>query len=261
MDGTANNYLAGSLGIGSTSLTEYSLRISKNITGGVTSFGVRVGGVVQSDVTSAAIYYDSTTATQAATFTLPTLIHYRAQQGTFGASSTITEQIGFNVTSLLTGATNNYGFRGQIAAGANRWNIYMDGTAANYLNGTTLVGSATDNSTGAKLQVTGGMTYQNLFNRRTASYTLALTDQNDIVEMNVGSANNLTVPPNSSVAFPVGTEIAVLQYGAGQTTIVAGAGVTLRSKSNALKISGQYAGCTLVKVGTDEWYVVGDLVV
>jgi hypothetical protein len=126
-------------------------------------------------------------------------------------------------------------------------------------SGTLLVGTTSDLFNNAKLQVNGGMTYLNLFNRRTASYTLSASDQNYIVEMNVGSANNLTVPPNSSVAFPIGTEIAVLQYGAGQTTIVAGSGVTLKSKSNALKISGQYAGCTLVKVGTDEWYVIGDL--
>ena len=114
-------------------------------------------------------------------------------------------------------------------------------------------------SPAAKLDVVGGINYQNQFNRQTASYTLVLADASKIVETNVGSANNLTVPLNSSVAFPIGTEIAVLQYGSGQTTIVATSGVTLRSKSNALKISGQFAGCTLVKVGTDEWYVVGDL--
>jgi len=51
-----------------------------------------------------------------------------------------------------------------------------------------------------------------------------------------------------------------LQYGAGQTTIVATGGVTLRSNSGWLKIGAQYTGVTLVKVGTDEWYVIGNLV-
>ena len=125
--------------------------------------------------------------------------------------------------------------------------------------GNVLIGSATDNSTTAKLQVTGGISYLNIFNRQTASYTLVLTDQSKIVEMNVGSANNLTVPLNSSQAFPIGTEIQVLQYGAGQTTIVATSGVTLRSKSGQLKIGNQYTGVTLVKVGTDEWYVIGNV--
>ena len=136
----------------------------------------------------------------------------------------------------------------------------MDGTAANYILGTTLIGSATDNGTGAKVQVTGAMSFQNQFNRQTTSYTLVLTDQNKIIEMNSASANNLTVPLNSSVAFPTGTEITVMQYGAGKTTIVATGGVTLRSRASLLSIGAQYTGVTLLKVGTDEWYVIGYLI-
>jgi hypothetical protein len=104
----------------------------------------------------------------------------------------------------------------------------------------------------------GGLLALNQFNRQTASYTLVLSDWGKIVEMNVASANTLTIPTNASVAFPIGTEIQVLQYGAGQTTI-AGAGVTFRSKSGQLKIGNQYTGVTLVKVGTDEWYVIGNV--
>ena len=98
------------------------------------------------------------------------------------------------------------------------------------------------------------------FNRQPASYTLVLTDaDNKIVEMNVGSANNLTIPLNSTVAFPIGSEIPISQYGAGQTTIVATGGVTLRSANNWLKINAQYGAVSLVKVDTDEWYVWGNL--
>jgi hypothetical protein len=96
-------------------------------------------------------------------------------------------------------------------------------------------------------------------NRQTASYTLVLADEGKLVETNVASANNLTVPPNSSVAFPVGTQVLVSQYGAGQTTIVAGAGVTLRSSGTKLKLSAQYAIATLIKIATDEWMLSGDL--
>lgn len=91
------------------------------------------------------------------------------------------------------------------------------------------------------------------------TYTLAIGDISEVVEMNNASANTLTVPPNSSVAFPVGTRIDVVQYGAGQTTIAAGAGVTIRSKDSNLKLTGQYSGVTLYKRGTDEWVVIGDL--
>ena len=91
------------------------------------------------------------------------------------------------------------------------------------------------------------------------TYTLALTDDGKVVEMNNASANTLTVPPNSSVAFPVGAQILVLQTGAGQTTLAAGAGVTINSKDGNLKLSAQWCAATLIKRATDTWVVVGDL--
>ena len=97
------------------------------------------------------------------------------------------------------------------------------------------------------------------FSYQTASYTLVLSDAGKAVQMTVASANNLTVPPNSSVAFPVGTQILVIQQGSGQTTIVAGAGVTLYSKDSNLKLSAQWCAATLIKANTDVWVVVGDL--
>lgn len=95
--------------------------------------------------------------------------------------------------------------------------------------------------------------------RTTASETLALTDAGALVRMSSGSPQTLTVPPNSTVAFPVNTVIDVAQMGAGQVTIAAGAGVTLRAKGGALKCVSQYSSATLVKIATNEWLVVGDL--
>ena len=96
-------------------------------------------------------------------------------------------------------------------------------------------------------------------NRQTGSYTLVIDDNNKVIEMNVAGANNLTVPPNASVAFDVGTIVEVFQYGAGQTTIVAGAGVTIRSSGGKLKLTGQYSGASLRKIATNEWALVGDI--
>lgn len=100
----------------------------------------------------------------------------------------------------------------------------------------------------------------NTLNTRTANYTLVIGDANDnvIVVMNVGSANTLTVPPNSSVAFPVGSQIEVLQIGAGQTTITEGAGVVV-NKTFTLKLAARYARCTLLKTATDTWVVSGEM--
>ena len=96
-------------------------------------------------------------------------------------------------------------------------------------------------------------------NAQTASYTLVLADAGKTITMSVAGANNLTVPPNSSVAFATGTMINVIQIGAGQTTLVAGAGVTVNSKSGNLKITGQYSGVSLYKRDTNTWVAVGDL--
>ena len=93
-----------------------------------------------------------------------------------------------------------------------------------------------------------------------ANYTLQLTDRNSVVNRNSGSSNTTTVPPNSAVAFPVGSTVVIHQLGTGASSIVAGAGVTIRKRANRnLTLSGQYALATLVKIGTDEWVCSGDL--
>jgi len=96
-------------------------------------------------------------------------------------------------------------------------------------------------------------------NRQTASYTLVLSDADKLVEMNVATANDLTIPLNSSVAFATGTQILLAQYGAGQTTIVPTSGVTVRSNGAKLKLNVQYSGATLIKIAENEWYCFGDL--
>jgi hypothetical protein len=95
-------------------------------------------------------------------------------------------------------------------------------------------------------------------NTQTSSYVLVLTDAGICVEMNVGSANTLTIPPHSSVAFPVDTIIMFRQQGAGATTITAGAGVTI-DKPRTLVFSAQYATASAHQRATDEWCVDGNL--
>ena len=101
---------------------------------------------------------------------------------------------------------------------------------------------------------------QSIENAQTGtSYTLVLTDAGKMVTLSNASTITLTVPPNSSVAFPTNTRIDLLQYGAGQVTVAAGSGVTIASKASALKLSAQYAGATLWKKATDTWVLVGDI--
>lgn len=91
------------------------------------------------------------------------------------------------------------------------------------------------------------------------SYTLVLTDRFKAVPRNNASANTLTVPPASSVAWTVGDVIEVVQLGAGTTTVVQGAGVTIQSRGGLLNLAGQYAVAGLRYRGTDVWSLSGDL--
>lgn len=91
------------------------------------------------------------------------------------------------------------------------------------------------------------------------SYTAVLGDDGKLVTCDNASAIALTIPPNSSVAFGIGTQINIMQLGAGQVTITAGAGVTLRSAGTKLKTSAQYAVATCCKIATDTWVVIGNL--
>jgi hypothetical protein len=97
-----------------------------------------------------------------------------------------------------------------------------------------------------------------LINAQTASYTLVAADKDKLVEMSVGSANNLTVPLNSSVAYPIGTRINVVQTGSGQTTIAPTGGVTING-TPGLKLRAQWSAVTLVKRAENTWVAFGDL--
>ena len=95
--------------------------------------------------------------------------------------------------------------------------------------------------------------------RKTADYTLVLTDAGKVIEINSGSSENVTIPPNSSVAFPTGTQIVVVRLGAGAVVITEGSGVTTRSDGDKNKIKSQYSSCVLIKHETNEWYILGNL--
>ena len=139
--GTGNERMrlnaSGHLGIAATNPGPANglIRIAQSITGAVDVVACSQVGTVQSDVTTSANGYQSFIGTAAAAFTLASLRHFRAGQGTFGASSAVTNQFGFFAGANLTGATNNYGFYGDISSGTGRWNFYATGTAPNYFAG------------------------------------------------------------------------------------------------------------------------------
>lgn len=85
------------------------------------------------------------------------------------------------------------------------------------------------------------------------TYTLALVDFGSLIEFTSATAVTVTIPPNSSAVFPIGSMIEVCQYGAGKVTVAAGAGVTLLSPGSVLSTASQYSTIRLRKTATDTW--------
>jgi hypothetical protein len=131
------------MGIGAQAGTNNALRIARNLENGTNAYAVLSDGTFQSGVTVNGAGFRSVARTAAAAFTMASLHHYQAVQSTLGAGSAITTQAGFVADASLIGAVNNYGFYGNIPAGTNRWNLYMEGTANNYLGGGLVQGVST----------------------------------------------------------------------------------------------------------------------
>lgn len=126
----------------------------------------------------------------------------------------------------------------------------------------TFGASLVDDADAAEARTTLGAlgTTQSINSQVGTTYTLVLTDENKLVTMTNASASTLTVPPNASVAFPVGARIDIVQRGAGQVTIAEGAGVTINVPASYTKaIAAQYGYASLEKIGSNEWDLVGFL--
>ena len=95
--------------------------------------------------------------------------------------------------------------------------------------------------------------------QKTASYTLSsLTERDDLIEMGSASALTLTIPTDSTLNFPIGTSIDILQTSTGQVTIAGAGGVTVNA-TPGLKLRTTWSSCTLFKRAANTWVVYGDL--
>jgi hypothetical protein len=96
-------------------------------------------------------------------------------------------------------------------------------------------------------------------NAITSSATLSdLAYRDSLIEVNSASSVTLTVPPNSTAAFPIGASWDIVRMGAGAVVVAAGSGVTINA-TPGLNLRAQYSSATLFKRGTDSWLLIGDL--
>jgi hypothetical protein len=107
--------------------------------------------------------------------------------------------------------------------------------------------------------LTAGAIYYG-FNSNTGNYTLTLNDQGKILPFNTTSTGTITVPLNSSVAFPTGSFMNFVQTGTGPILMTGASGVTIQSESSRLTLNGQYSVAGVVKTDTNTWVAFGNLI-
>ena len=159
-------------------------------------------------------------------------------------------------TTLVRTGINSYSL---FNGGVDKIGTTVDNQLAVWTGDGVVEGNANLTWDGAILDVDGEVASRWAFNAQTVtSYDLVLSDQNRIITMSNVAANELRIPLNSSVPLPVGTEIRVIQLGAGATSIKGVLGVTLNGVGAGTgAMTGQWDEVRLYKVSTDNWYATG----
>ena len=90
------------------------------------------------------------------------------------------------------------------------------------------------------------------------TYTLILSDAGKLINCTKASSMSIIVPTNAAEGFSIGQRVDILQYGAGQVTVSGDTGVTVRATPTN-KLRATYSTASIIKIGTNEWVLVGDL--
>lgn len=238
----------GFVGVGSSLPTDTALRVSKNITGAASAYGVAVTGEAQSDATNAVRVFWSQPNLVAGLATT-TLAHFSAEQGTFGAGSSAGSQFGFRARASLTSGTSNYGFYSEIPAASGRWAFFDAGGADSALAGNLRIGSnvaptKTVDITGT-LAVSGVITASNL----SASLPVKTDGSKNLVSgaINLASATEVT-GALAAANFPALTGDVTTTAGSLATTI--GASKVTNSMLAGSIAASKLVGSDIATVGT-----------
>lgn len=144
---------SGEISFGGIGLPNVNVYSRRSLTGGAYSYDFYSRSTALADVTSEFGCFISQPST-APNLAINTIKHFNATQETFNAGSVVQNQICYDVSAVCIGAVKNYGFRGRLAAGTGRWNLYMDGGADNFIGGATTISVNTD-SDALKITQTG----------------------------------------------------------------------------------------------------------
>ena len=95
----------------------------------------------------------------------------------------------------------------------------------------------------------------------TVDTTLSYSDSNNIIMFNKTGASVICYLPDDITGHSIGTQIIVIQKGTAQVVFTAAAGVSLRVNSDRIRTIGQWSGAVVIKIGSNEWFVGGDVTV
>jgi hypothetical protein len=150
-----------------------------------------------------------------------------------GSNANTQASIDISGYSTLPEMNNNIVFR---TVGVERMRLDISGN---------LTGSTTNTLSGFGAQI----------NTISTSYSLAATDNSEVVQSNAASAITITIP----AGLPTGFNCMVLQYGSGQITFAAASGVTIINRNSYNKTIGQYALATVLHIGSNVVVISGEL--
>lgn len=179
-----------------------------------------------------------------------------------------------NSAADISGVTASTGLTGGGTSGT--VTVSIDSTVATLAGSQTLTNKTIDpasNTLTGVVTLTGTQTLTNktltapvidlAINAQTGTtYTFVLADDGKLVTASNAGAQTYTIPPASSTAYNTGSQLNIVQKGAGQVTFAAGSGVTIRSTGAAPaapKLRAQYSSATAIYEGSDVWFVVGDI--
>ncbi len=151
---------------------------------------------------------------------------------------------------------------GRLPVGINGYYLIADSTTASGLSwsaSTVADGTIVNADINASAAIDLSKLAVATIDEKSANYTLVLTDATKFIKMNVATANTVTVPTNASVAWPVGTQIHIIQYGAGKTQVIPVSGTVILYATPGAYLRAQYSSATLLKCDTNIWMLMGDL--
>jgi hypothetical protein len=241
--------------------------------------GINLGRSQNTAIGSQAGYYRGSAATLLLGATGSIYIGYQSRASANAQTNEIvigTQAVGLGSNTAVIGATAQtaatiYGLLnatsgisapGGTFSALTRFTSGISAAGGTFSGTQTFVNGATFSS---GINVTGNVTatgaligYQQINAQTGTAYTAVLSDVSKLITLNNASGITMTIPLNSSVAFPTGTVLYFAQLGVGQVGFTGASGVTLNFTPGRF-LRTRYSTASAIQLSTNIWLLSGDL--